>query len=154
MFWSLCVTILITLFIECFQTVLTCNNNGGGDRSNQGLTQIPHDLPNLPQIKIDLSFNKIHRVRYGELDYLLFIGRLDMKNNGLKFIDDGSFEGLLHLSDLGLSNNYLTSISSKTWNGLISLKFLTLSANNIGKLVKNTFTSLYKCYRIFLQNNR
>jgi len=151
--------------------------NGYLNLSDEGLTEIPDDLPNNI-IKLDLSGNeiekiegnvfnglsslevlylsnnKIKKIEGNVFDELSSLQDLDLGENGIKKIRENAFNGLSSLQDLNLSNNKIEKIEENAFNGLSLLKYLYLSENEIEKIEENAFIGLSSLKYLYLSNNK
>ena len=75
--------------------------------------KIGRSFPNMK--KLSVLYNRIQKVKKGDLLFVNNLQSLDLGNNQISEIDDGSFFSQENLEKLLLDGNQLTSIKSMTF---------------------------------------
>ncbi len=96
---------------------------------NNKLKSVPSEYLSNTLIVLDLSFNQITQLLYGE------------------------FKQLYNLQELRLQGNLIVSIQSLTFFALSSLQVLSLTSNRISILNTHLFLGLYNLVALHLDNN-
>ncbi|XP_068132324.1 leucine-rich repeat-containing protein 17 [Hyperolius riggenbachi] len=98
------------------------------DCRRKELQQVPYDIsPDI--IKLDLSNNKIKRLKSKEFVDVPSLEILNLSNNGMESIDPAAFSGLMNLQELDLSDNNLYNFQYGVLEDLYFLKKLWLREN-------------------------
>ncbi|XP_075039503.1 leucine-rich repeats and immunoglobulin-like domains protein 1 [Mixophyes fleayi] len=146
------------------------------DCSNQGLTEVPSDIPAwtthlqlgyneltaIPSlgpvasqvISLSLHHNKIRSIEPHELTEYTALENLDLSSNEITKIPSGSFPSRLRITDLNLGSNKLNSLEPGSFDNLSrSLLTLRLSKNRISQLPAKAFR-LHLLTQLELNRNR
>ncbi len=107
------------------------NNETICDLEGNKLSKVPRDIPNHPNLHLNLNFNNIKMIKPGMLSHLNKTVRICFVNNKIKQIQADSFCGLSQLLTLSFKQNKLSEIHGGLWNGLDSLQELNLAENRI-----------------------
>ncbi|XP_003428651.1 leucine-rich repeat and transmembrane domain-containing protein 1 [Ornithorhynchus anatinus] len=100
------------------------------DCSNQGLTEVPSNLPAQTQI-LYLRDNRIWIINESSFNETAWLKILDLSNNSLSTLSPGAFHGLHYLQVLNLTQNSIRTLENKIFNSLPQLRELDLSSNGI-----------------------
>ncbi|XP_020637025.3 toll-like receptor 2 type-2 [Pogona vitticeps] len=80
-------------------------------------------------LELDLSFNRIERVRAADLKSAVNLQTLLLQSNQIQTIEEEAFHSLVRLERLDLSRNNLTLLSPSWFRSLASLKKLNIKGN-------------------------
>ncbi|XP_038628721.1 leucine-rich repeat and transmembrane domain-containing protein 1 [Tachyglossus aculeatus] len=100
------------------------------DCSNQGLTEVPSNLPAQTQT-LHLQDNRIWIINESSFNETPWLKILDLSNNSLSTLPSGAFHGLHYLQVLNLTQNSIRTLENKIFNSLPQLRELDLSSNSI-----------------------
>ncbi len=115
-------------------------SNKDGNNGNYGticdleankLSKVPRDIPNHPNLHLNVNYNNIRMVKPGMLSHLNKTVQICFVNNKIKQIQANSFCGLSKLLTLSFEKNKLSEIHHGLWDGLDSLQELNLAENRI-----------------------
>ena len=114
--------------------------------------KIGRSFPNMK--KLSVLYNRIQKVKKGDLLFVNNLQSLDLGNNQISEIDDGSFFSQENLEKLLLDGNQLTSIKSMTFLGLSNLKILSIKRNYLTVLHNKWFEYLPNLSELSVKSNR
>ncbi len=123
------------------------------DLAFSGLNGIPINIPNHPDLRLDLRYNGIMTVRPGKLSHINKTIEICFDRNRIGRIQNGSFLGLSSLKILSLRKNKLSEIYAAMWNGLDQLQELNLADNKIKHIGRSAFSSLQNLLRLNMESN-
>ncbi|XP_033111360.1 leucine-rich repeats and immunoglobulin-like domains protein 2 [Anneissia japonica] len=103
--------------------------------------------------KLDLSFNKLTKIKSDWMRELSSLQELILTSNSITMIETDSFEQMSNLKKMDLRLNNLKIISQKIFTGLISITELNLSANKLQQIEAGSFRRQYKLQILQLNNN-
>ncbi|XP_058406033.1 leucine-rich repeat and transmembrane domain-containing protein 1 [Diceros bicornis minor] len=127
------VIILLQVVCGCPEKCRCHSSSNSVDCSQQGLAEIPSDLPPQTQT-LHLQDNQIHQLPAFAFRSVPQLTTLNLCNNSLSDLAPGAFNGLQHLQVLNLTQNSLHSLESRLFHSLPQLRELDLSSNNISHL--------------------
>ncbi|CAJ0565961.1 unnamed protein product, partial [Mesorhabditis spiculigera] len=115
----------------------------------------PEALKGLDHLQIlDVSANKISKLRADDLDSLTDLRELYLNDNAISEIEDGAFSALSSLRVLSIQNNQLGAISRNMFKGLENLEELYLENNNLAHVDWTAFRQLKKLRVLDLGRNQ
>ena len=102
---------------------------------------------------LDLSDNKITKIKSNSLYGLKNLDILDLRINKISTIEANGFDHLTSLTELYLEENELSMIDSKFFYFNSNLKVLNLKNNKINLIANNSFINLKKLISLDLSYN-
>ena len=105
------------------------------------------------RLRVLLLANNTLEVTTDSFRGLHWLGRLELRYNGIEVVPEGAFRDLLNLRELDLSRNQLQRIDTAVFLGLKSLRILDLSHNKLVTLRSSTFLRLPALQRLSLTDN-
>ncbi len=134
-----------TTLLETWTVIILQNNT---------LKSVPRRyLPNTLLV-LDLSFNQITELLYGEFKQLYNLQELGLHGNLIGFIRALTFFGLSSLQTLALSSNRISILNTNSFMGLYNLVILRLDNNAIKHIIPCAFRDLNKINELILTRNR
>ncbi|XP_035677352.1 decorin-like [Branchiostoma floridae] len=121
----------------------TCSSSGSSycDRSDRGLSSVPHDLPkSITSLHLgrnaitSISSSDLSSIPSGAFSNLPSLYFLTLLGNGLSNIQTGAFSNLPKLERLYLNINNLTKIHPDSFSNLRKLRTLDLGSNQISNI--------------------
>ncbi|XP_071751505.2 uncharacterized protein LOC139908662 [Centroberyx gerrardi] len=109
--------------------------------SKSKLKAVPQDIPSRVR-SLDLSENKISKIRESDFKHLPNLTNLNLKGNNISKIDKGAFTNLNSLKCLNLNNNKLVQLQDNLFHGLSNLTELRLTSNHIKTVASSSFQAL------------
>lgn len=139
------------------------NDFGLSDRLNLSGLQIKSmdldknhfkDISSIGISILDLSINRIARIKMGAFEKFENLRILRMRMNKMSILNATTFAGLMMLEELDLSCNTISDISSATFRQLVNLRTIDLSENCIFHLPNYVFfRNVYLSHFIFSSNH-
>uniref|UniRef100_A0A8C5F7U2 Toll-like receptor 13 n=2 Tax=Gadus morhua TaxID=8049 RepID=A0A8C5F7U2_GADMO len=117
------------------------------------LKVFPKDIP-IRVTNINLSRNRISKLKKTDLVYLPNLLRLNLKRNLISKIESGTFACQIFLEVLILNNNRLGNLQEGVFEGLVNLTELHLTSNKIQTVSPASFKSLSKLKFLDLGHNK
>lgn len=123
---------------------------------NYKISNIPILQDNIYEstISLDLAYNRIKRIRNGDLNDTFLLRYLDLNSNLINHIEDDAFVHLKRLYILNISNNSITEIPQGYFSTLENIYFLLLKFNRIEFIHTRAFSNLRKLNTLDISNNK
>lgn len=102
---------------------------------------------------LDMSYNKLHVIKFHSLANLGSLRYLLLNDNEIKILEMGCFKDLRVLTILDLSNNKITNFNIGIFTGINNLERLNLSGNKLQVLNEGIFHNLQKLYTLSIAFN-
>ena len=131
---------------QCVGFVADCRHSDIARLSNSSTTE-------HRRLRVLLLANNTLEVTTYSFRGLHWLGRLELRYNGIEVVPEGAFRDLLNLRELDLSWNQLQGIDAAVFLGLKSLRILDLSHNRLVTLRSSTFSRLPALERLLLNDN-
>ena len=131
---------------QCVGFVADCRHSDIARLSNSSTTE-------QRRLRVLLLANNTLEVTTVSFRGLHWLGRLELRYNGIEVVPEGAFRDLLNLRELDLSWNQLQRIDAAVFLGLKSLRTLDLSHNRLVTLWSSTFSRLPALERLSLTDN-
>ncbi|KAI0226424.1 hypothetical protein LSAT2_023008 [Lamellibrachia satsuma] len=131
---------------QCVGFVADCRHSDIARLSNSSTTE-------HRRLRVLLMANNTLEVTTYSFRGLHWLGRLELRYNGIEVVPEGAFRDLLNLRELDLSWNQLQRIDAAVFLGLKSLRILDLSHNRLVTLRSSTFSQLPALERLLLNDN-
>ncbi|KAI0232930.1 hypothetical protein LSAT2_016795 [Lamellibrachia satsuma] len=131
---------------QCVGFVADCRHSDIARLSNSSTTE-------QRRLRALLLANNTLEVTTDSFRGLHWLGRLELRYNGIEVVPEGAFRDLLNLRELDLSWNQLQRIDAAVFLGLKSLRTLDLSHNRLVTLRGSTFSGLPVLERLSLTDN-
>ncbi|KAI4882052.1 hypothetical protein NFI96_007680 [Prochilodus magdalenae] len=157
----------ILIWVSCLHVavvhgyfVKNCNIKGSLKRpenlkalcNKRNLNAVPKDLPSQASV-LDISENKISRIKYTDLAHLSKLTHLNVSHNVLHTVEDGAFRNLVALQELNLAFNKLGTIEGELFHSLLNLTVLRLDQNTLKSVNASVFLPLTSLVMINLSRN-
>lgn len=124
------------------------------DASNVHLSRLDKsDIGKTNLKQLNVSYNKIHRLRDGMTDNFEMLENLDLSFNQIERIFPDAFKFNSHLRFLNLSNNQIPSLDRRFFDAVRSCEVLKLNDNNITDITGNFDLFMPVWSELHLQNN-
>uniref|UniRef100_A0A8C4R8Y7 Protein Wnt n=1 Tax=Eptatretus burgeri TaxID=7764 RepID=A0A8C4R8Y7_EPTBU len=123
------------------------------DCSNQGLSQIPQNLP-LNARLLSLRNNSITSLPDWAFVNLISLEELDLSDNGIKFFPATAVRGLSRLLRIYIANNSINKVAADSFTDTPSLVHFDLSNNRLSSLPVELFLGLWNLSRLSVSGNR
>lgn len=117
------------------------------------LKAVPQGIPQTART-VDLSSNKISKIKATDFKNLSLVTQLDLKRNLITAIDAGAFADLVSLTKLLLNNNRLGKLDDDLFSGLRNLTELRLTSNRIKELAPTCFKSITSLNFLDISHNK
>ncbi|KAM6971574.1 uncharacterized protein LKV04_017135 [Tautogolabrus adspersus] len=121
--------------------------------TNGSLRAVPRDIPTTVK-SIDLSSNKISKIKKSDFKNQSVLTQLDLKRNNISKIDTGAFADLISLKKLNLNNNKLVQLGDDFIGGLSNLTELRITNNHIKAVAPTSFKSLTSLTFLDISHNK
>ena len=146
LFMPMCILDVICDACQCVGFVADCRHSDIARLSNSSTTE-------KRRLRVLLLANNTLEVTTDSFRGLHWLGRLELRYNGIDVVPEGAFRDLLNLRELDLSWNQLQRIDAAVFVGLKSLRILDLSHNKLVTLRSSTFSQLPALERLLLNDN-
>ena len=104
-------------------------------------------------VKLDLSYNRLTRVRREGFVELTRLSQLSLRKNAIQIVEVGGFAGLRSLEILDISDNRIATIAEDAFVPLCLLQKLDISGNRLGVLGSQWFDSLGRLRELDVSRN-
>ncbi|XP_062590173.1 G-protein coupled receptor GRL101-like [Saccostrea cucullata] len=115
---------------------------------NNMLSDIVKNYANLDQLQyyplsiLDISFNKISKIRREDFSYYVLLVSLNLSGNLIEHIDVDIFSDLTMLVSIDLSENKISRIQREHFRSLSQLRYLYIQKNDIFSVSSDIFHGL------------
>ncbi|XP_029456765.1 leucine-rich repeat and transmembrane domain-containing protein 1 [Rhinatrema bivittatum] len=127
------VVLLLRVVWGCPEVCLCHRSTKTVDCNNQGLVEIPSNVPPETQ-KLYLQNNNIQVINNSAFGNTPWLTVIDLSNNSISSLSANTFLRLHFLQTLNLTNNLIHFLENKLFNTVQNLTELDLSSNNIVNL--------------------
>ncbi|CAF3725088.1 unnamed protein product [Rotaria sordida] len=129
----------------CYNRIVRC--------SHTQLIRIPYEEISIDTEELYLDSNNIEDISFELINRFIYLLRIDLSYNRLRFIPGYLFSNLTRLETLILSYNKIQCLDSNSFKGLKNLRILSMHGNEISTISEGTFNDLPILSHIALGSN-